>query len=597
MKNIKYIGMTMVAAGLLAAPSCTDFDDYNKVAEGNVTASATQTLWENIRQNADLSDFAALVQKAGFDDELNQTQYYTVWAPLNGTYDAAAFQNLDNTAMMRQFVKNHIASYAHSASGEINERILMLNEKSYNFTGSSNYTFDEVAVNQTNLPSSNGLLHTLNGVATFYPNIYEFVTDSVLAYGKDLDSLRQFYLNSETTYLDTEASVVGSIVDGMQTYIDSVMVTENTLWRSLNGRIQQEDSSYTFLVPTNKAWNSAYDHIKSNYNYISGTVAQTFNGANPTTLPAISLPSVKNFRDFPDSLVTRHLTRNLIYSNNDGYNQWLVKEASPLGTDTLRSTTRNKLSNPQDILGQTVETLKMSNGVVRIVDSLAFYPWETFAPELYVSAVNSSNQARIATGNAQTVTVKNPDPSKVDLTELSNNASYRYLWVEPSGGFSKPELDLYLPNVLSTTYDFYCIFVPRSVELGDTTPTLPNRVIFTLNYCDETGALKDYVFLDESEENISAFQAQFNLADNTSNRTTIRGFSNDTSRVDTVYLGEFTFPVCYYGLDGYSPNIKITSPFSPFNGALMAAYSRDLRIAGVILRPKELVEYEESNKQ
>ena len=37
----------------------------------------------------------------------------------------------------------------------------MLNEKSYLFDGTSPYTFDDVAVNQVNLPSNNGLLHTL----------------------------------------------------------------------------------------------------------------------------------------------------------------------------------------------------------------------------------------------------------------------------------------------------------------------------------------------------------------------------------------------------------------------------------------------------
>lgn len=594
MKKSKYLGMAMMAAGLLAATSCTDFSDYNEVSTEGVTASASQTLWENIQQNPQLSDFEALVRKAGFDENLKQTQYYTVWAPLNGTYDASEFQNLNNDALLRQFVQNHIASYAHSASGEINERILMLNEKSYNFTGSSSYTFDEVAVSQPNLPSSNGLLHTLNGVATFYPNLYEYVTDATLSAGKDLDSLRQFFQKYETTYLDTDASVKGSIVDGMQTYVDSVIVTLNTLWETLRAKIQEEDSTYTFLLPNNKAWSAAYDRISAYYNYLPSTAAQSFNGANLATLPNVNIDA-----DFwKDSLACRYLTRNLIYSNNDAYNQWMVKEPSLLGSDTLRSTTRSKLSNPADILAQTVQTMKMSNGRALIVDSLAFYPWETYAPERIYSATNRDYQGRILTGNAQTVRVSNPDPTKVDVSELTNGASFSYLWVEPNGGYAKPELDIFLPEVLSTTYDFYCIFVPQSVELGDSTPTLPNRVVFTLNYCDETGALKEYTFLDESDENINAFQEEFKLTDNATNRQTIRAFSNDTSKVDTLYLGEFTFPVCYYGLgDGYCPNIKITSPFSVFNAKLLSSFSRDLRIAGIILKPKELVEFEESNKK
>ena len=591
--------------------SCSDFDDYNKVVT-DANALATNTLWENIKGNTQLSDFAALVQKAGFDDELNQTQYYTVWAPLNGSFNVSEFQGLDNNALVRQFVKNHIASYAHSASGKIDERILMLNEKSYSFTGSSSYTFDDVTLKEANLPNSNGLLHTLNGVATFYPNLYEFVTDPVQAESKGIDSLCHFFQKYETTYLDTEKSVVGSIVNGMQTYVDSVMITENTLWSSLNGKINNEDSTYTFLMPTNHAWTYSYDRIKNYFNYLPTTTAQYFNGSTISTVTY----DVDNAY-LQDSLANRYLTRNLIYSNNDLYNQWLVRTPSIKGSDTLRTTTRNKLSNPTEILAQTKEKLKMSNGVACIVDSLAFYPWETYAPAYVFPPTSNDIQARVMTGYAQSVTVENPDPTKVDIEELTRDGgdgTLTYLYVEPNAGTSKPELDLYLPDVTSTTYDFYCVFVPKNVELGDTTVLLPNRVVFTLNYCDENGKLQNYVFKDESEENKQWIADYYEhvkdsllAADPTVRITgnpdaaTVTAFTNDVTKVDTLYLGEFTFPVSYYGLrnnrDYICPNLKITSPFSVFNKALLTGFERGLRIAAVILKPKELVEFEESKKQ
>lgn len=601
-------GMCLLAVGLLT--SCSDFDDYNTVPADS-HASATQTLWENIKGNTQLSDFASLVQKAGFDDELSQTQYYTVWAPLNGTFNVADFQNLDNNALVRQFVKNHIASYAHSATGKIDDRILMLNEKSYSFTGASSYTFDDVTLKEANLPNSNGILHTLNGVATFYPNLYEFVTDSILSDGKDIDSLRNLFLKYETTYLDTESSVIGPIVNGMQTYVDSVMITENTLWRTLNAKINNEDSTYTFLMPTNQAWAKACEHVKSYYNYLPTTTAQYFNG---TSISNVTLPIDKAY--WQDSLVNRYLTRNLIFSNNDGYNQWLERTPSPLGSDTLRSTTRVKLSNPTDILAQTKEKLKMSNGVACIVDSLAFLPWETCVPELIYAPTNNEIQARVMTGYPQTITVENPDPTKIDVTELTRNGgdgTLKYLYVEPNAGTSRPELDIYLPDVTSATYDFYCVIVPQNVAQGDTTVQIPNRIIFTLNYCDANGKLQNYVFKDDSEENKQWFNEYYNsqvdiLKEADPNvkispnpdANTIAAFSNDVTKVDTLYLGEFTFPVSYYGLrnnrDLICPNLKITSPFSPFNKALLAGFERGLRIASIILKPKELVEFEESKK-
>ncbi len=610
--TVKWLGAAAFILHSSFFISCSDFNDYNE-AKTDVNVSANQTLWENISQNAQLSDFAALVRKAGFDDELNQTQYYTVWAPLNGTFDASAFSGLDNSALMRQFVQNHIANYAHRASGTISDRILMLNEKSYLFEGKQPYSFDDVTVSNANLPSSNGLMHTLNGVATFYPNIYEYVTDSTLTVGKDLDSLRQFFLNYETSYLDTEASVAGPIVNGMQTYIDSVIITENTLWRSLNAKINNEDSTYTILLPTNEAWSKSYNSIQHYYNYLPTTYAQAFNGTN---IAAINSSVNIDNAYWKDSLASRYITHNLIFSNNDLYNQWLVKSPSQYGADTLRSTTRTKLSNPADILGQARETMKMSNGVARIVDSLAFYPWESYCPRMDYPASSSRLLARMVNASTQTVTVTSPDPTKVDLSEQQGNDKFSYLWAQPNSGYAKPELDFFLPNVRSTTYDIYCIFVPQNVDLNDPTPSLYNRVIFTLNYCDVDGKLKEYTFLNSTDENREWFKAYYNhvrdslvaagtnvtafesFEKTTSNRTTIYGFSNDITKVDTLYIGEFTFPVCYYGLgDEYSPNIKITSPMSVFNAGLLNGFSRDLRIAGIILKPKELVEFEESNKQ
>ena len=78
MKKNKYIGVMVLAAGMLATASCSDFDDYNKVVADEEVQSANLTLWENIEQNQQLTDFASLVRRVGFDKELNQTRYYTV---------------------------------------------------------------------------------------------------------------------------------------------------------------------------------------------------------------------------------------------------------------------------------------------------------------------------------------------------------------------------------------------------------------------------------------------------------------------------------------------------------------------------------------
>jgi hypothetical protein len=494
-------------------------------------------------------------------------------------------------------------------------RIMMLNEKFFLFGGQSSYTFDEVPLREANLPSVNGLLHTLDGAVTFYPNLYEFITDSTLNAGLGLDSLRRFYLNSERTELDEERSVEGPIVNGMRTYVDSVMVTDNALWRSMNAKINNEDSSYTFLIPTNDAWNHTYERIRSYYNYLPTTSAVNFSTTNNGKENTVSF-TIDN-EVWQDSLASSFLTRYLVFSNNDAYNQWLVKEPSAYGSDTLRTTLGTRLSNPAEIQAQTSHSIRMSNGFAHIVDSLAILPWETYAPMRTYSA--NRNLANVKNGSAETVSVTTPDPEKVDVTllDLNNNGKLSYLWVIPSSTYSRPELTIYLPNVLSTTYSIYCVFVPKEAELGgikgDTVPTLPNRVLFTLNYCDTDGRTKSKEFSNDTEENRNWFndyylacQEKVLLDDPRARFTpapdakTIASFSNDVSRVDTIYVGDFTFPVSYGGLgndrDMISPYLRITSTFNPVNKALKEGFSGELRIAAIILKPKELVEYEESNK-
>ena len=83
MKRDNYIYGMMAAAALLAA-SCTDFDDYNK-AYTNVSEESTRTLWQNITERKDLTQFAAIAKKAGYDAELNSSRCLTVGAPVDNT--------------------------------------------------------------------------------------------------------------------------------------------------------------------------------------------------------------------------------------------------------------------------------------------------------------------------------------------------------------------------------------------------------------------------------------------------------------------------------------------------------------------------------
>ena len=104
MKNIKKIGMMLVAGVALATTSCSDFADFNE-AYTETDMRAGNTLWQNISSDPELSDFAALVKKAGYSEIFNAPGAYTVWAPKNDTYDVEPLLSMDSVKLVKQFVQ------------------------------------------------------------------------------------------------------------------------------------------------------------------------------------------------------------------------------------------------------------------------------------------------------------------------------------------------------------------------------------------------------------------------------------------------------------------------------------------------------------
>lgn len=549
----------MAAAALLAATSCSDFSDYNDTPVSDVQ-QAERTLWENISQNDQLSDFATLVKKAGFDDELSQPHYYTVWAPLNGTYDASSLMSADSATVLYQFVKSHIAEYNHSVSGLVDERIHALNRKSFAFEGDGQYTYAGQTLRQLNLPNSNGIMHLLDGAARFYPNLYEYLFSC-----EGIDSVATFFKRYETSVLDTKNSVLGPTINGKQTYIDSVMITSNSLLNRIKAKLDKEDSTYTMLVPTNEAWLAHYDKISKCYNYINTTVAQNIDEATSTSsAPTASVTVDAAYTK--DSLTRLHLVSDLVYNNNNYYNNWLIDDTvEPY--DTLYSTTYGYMTNPQEIMSRVIDRETMSNGTFCLVDSLAFRPWESWCYSLGQSPLNS----RTWTGSNTMVYIDNTlfDAIKY-VPKNPAQKQLGYLWVTPLSNYGKPQLDVKLRNVLSTTYNIYIVLAPGQ-DVGEDADgnkfLKPNMLDFTLSYCDAKGK----------------------LATQKLNQKVV----NDPTRVDTLAVGTFTFPVAYAGLgDNVYPNLKITTDFGVFDKAKMAAYTRDFSIISILMKPVELEEFE-----
>lgn len=262
--------LILPVAATLAFTACSDeWDDhYNPGQE-----FSGQSLWETIESNPELSNFASVLKATGYDKALAGQEAFSVFAPVNSDFTEDEAQNLINAyneqkgnhtrdnenTTIKEFVQNHLALYNHSVSSLTNDSLVMMNGKYQILTNDKFAGHDLLTSNQ---PCANGILYTINGEASYFPNLFEYMGKD-----NDLDSVYNF-LNSFSVYkFNASKSVPGDIVDGRTVYLDSVVELQNNFMHNYIGRIDSEDSTYWMVAPTNKVWKEKVPEFEKYFQY------------------------------------------------------------------------------------------------------------------------------------------------------------------------------------------------------------------------------------------------------------------------------------------------------------------------------------------
>lgn len=588
MKYTKYIAMMVVAGGMLAATSCSDYSDYNSVPE-DANAMAGQTLYENIKSKSNLKDFAAIIDKAGYANVLNASQCYTVWAPEDGTYDAASILAKDSAYIVDRFLKHHIAQFSYPVSGEVDANVTSLNEKHHEFKG---VKYDESELTEVNIPSSNGLLHVINAASPYYCSLYETLYET-----EGCDKFVDFIMAYNDSVIDLRNSIPGPMVNGQQSYLDTVWRYTNPVISSiLRAQIENEDSSYVMLMPTDKAWDDAYAQVKPLYNYVTNF---TYMDIANSTLAAASVkantqPSATKIAIdkelYNDSLPKYFMTRDLVYSLSYPQN-------SPLETgkliggqypDTVYSTGRTKVSNVEELLSHCGETNRMSNGYTRIIDTLCFKSYQTYDPILSVKqpvrvvgmkAGSSYSRYQVLQQSLwpsrDTLFSELPDFLKsMIMPKTSNYITYISCDSANYGTSAKPELDFALQNVRSQKYKIYVVFTPFShTATGDA-------------YIKKRDLYVRFDMAYNKEDGSQAYQ-RINVPGAAKPADDIIVPGN--GRYNYVEL-DFEFPISYYGIDAF-PTLFVSHTKAFTTATNREKFEQELRIVGVYLVPESATEY------
>ena len=349
MKKInKYIGAVALGTAILAMPSCTDtWDDHYNGGEGT---SATQSLWEQIEANPNMSHFATIAQKAvyykdelhpltnmktgkpyTFKDKLSEAMPMTVWVPTNDALTESDVQKWLEViekqpyAVHQQLMANTMALHRQVATSGGIDTLQMLNGKRMIFD-KNEFTMQGLPLEKSamNIAATNGTLHTMKSVIPFEYNIYEFLKDVTNTSKMGLSIYHANVVAQDTVYFNQAGSIEGNPdADGNPTYVDSAYVNTNNMFHgtkrltrtgqdknltymeSFGANVAGEDSDFILVMPKDEVWQTTYEKLKPLYKYANRYVDNEKGNSNTTA-----------YRDVPegqiDSLTMQSMTMDIM---------------------------------------------------------------------------------------------------------------------------------------------------------------------------------------------------------------------------------------------------------------------------------------------
>ena len=565
----------VISRGLLccgvavALTACTDTWDehYDSQGSGSVHEGS---LWQAIKSNPDLSNFASVVEACDFSKSLDGSQVFTVFAPTNSSFSKAEADALiaeykaqkganvieeDNT-VIKEFIQNHVALYNYSVSSESRDSILLMNGK---YAVLSTNDIDGVQMLTKNQLYGNGVLYTLKDKVKFLSNVFEYV-----AKDPELDSLRSFLYNSKFYYREflPERSVPGSIVDGRTQYLDSVFMQRNDLFGYL-GQLNLEDSTYMMIAPTNDVWRPLVEEYEQYFNYPEGVTRRDSMVYTQTRLAIVNGTTFsrtfnpeKNLQDsaMSESCVRNYALRKMNWGAPFEYYQYYKPKTQPYGVLSQNESDIVKCSN-----GEVYKASQWNIDKLMTFNRFKIYEAEGRAVKEVSKTVDSRGDS------VNTVT---PFTRQVE----ANNRFYGKVWdnrfveFQPNIGTLNHSVTFTLSDVLSNIgYDIYLVTVPALAS--DSNAVAEVRVPTIMRCTLSVPGKGDSPILGEDGK--------------------AKDFKTTPDVVDYLLLAEdYKFDVCTYGISDENLQVTLKVETRVSNSQLRNnTYTRTMRIDCVLLVP------------
>lgn len=481
-------------------------------------------------------------------DLLDEDQFITVWAPSNSSlpdslwqrYTARNKSNAEHQYVGERFIMNHIARFKHSVGAGTNEKVYMMNGKTYNsqpeaIAGKAYHSDD------LNIRCSNGVLHCIDGYMEYLPNLYEYLTTD-----PQYKALFGDWFSSFTKEeLDPSRSVSQGKNDlGETVYLDSVMIESNMLMRRF-AYIHSEDSTYSVVMPTPELWSQVYNRIKPSFKYaekyLNNDSLQDYYTLTTMMSDMFYNMNPKIQHNLPDSVFST--LYNASENRRDGKPYHVFKK--PYDKQT-------------GIFGKSIDSIPCSNGKIYIVDEWPFADTLTYVRTIKLEAESYTNLSGFSL-RQQSVQIIGTDtlakPVQVMRIAMPGMAAW--------------SAKIWISNHLSGKYSVKMVVAPNLVD------RMPNTLHPKITF--NTPSVLDSVLVDS----ISRQQ----IVDRRGNISWVESellLENNLTKLDTFDLGIVDFPYCNYDMN--SPRLAV-SIMSRVNELNSSKYSGELWLDGIILTP------------
>lgn len=451
----KILAGAMLFGFMLAGSSCEDEVGIKVTPE---TPFADKTLYEVIMDDPELTEFVEVINACGVecaDSLFKQSRVYTVWAPVNGTFNKDSIiaetvadenGNSNRDIVFRSFVEAHIANHLVPANGTLDEdnTVLLLNNKNAVFAGNykAGYTFAGVELKAKNIRVRNGILHKLSSPSEYKYSIWEY-----MKIAEGVDSVANYLYSYNVTKFDEGQSIPGPIVDGEQTFIDSVFVTSNNwldVWGGV-GNINSEDSTYIVYVPTNEMWENMVKKAEAHYNY-------DLSFTNLSQATKIERDSLRRY------YARLHNLKYMTYSVNEQKHVQSSDSAMPAYRGGKRA-----LFAKADLEKNVIFEKELSNGTFKVVDAMPYNQIDLWHDTIFLEGEHQSmwNYGTNQPAEVEVLTAYKSQINKDSMllgAEVSGGAYFSYL---KESGTATAKFKI--PKVLSAKYHVAIVFVPKNI--------------------------------------------------------------------------------------------------------------------------------------